>query len=190
MLRARPIAAYHTDDVSILIQISAVGALLVFLAACMSAANLALSRLAARRHELALRTALGVRRWRLARHLLTESLLLSVAAGALGALLARWGVHAIRDAIPADFASFIPGWARLGLDGRTLTFSFGAAVLAMLAFAALPILRATRVNLSGVLSEGGRASTVGVRSTRARVADRAWRRASRSVLHRGDAADA
>jgi len=167
-LRARPIADYHTDDVLVLVQISAIAALLVFLAACMSAANLSLSRLAARRHELALRTALGVRRWRLARHLLTEALLLSLMAGAIGALLARQGVHAMRDAIPADFAAFIPGWVRLELDGRALAFAFGTAVVAMLAFAALPVLRATRVDLSGVLSEGGRASTVGVRGTRVR----------------------
>ena len=169
VLRARPIANYHTDDVSILIEISAIAAFLVFLAACMSAANLSLSRLAARRHELALRTALGVRRWRLARHLLTESLLLSFVAGAAGAALALWGVHAIRDAIPADFAAFIPGWARLGLDGPTLAFAFACAVLAMMAFAALPVLRATRVDLARVLSEGGRASTGGVRSTRVRA---------------------
>ena len=169
VLRARPIAAYHTDDVSILMQISGIAAFLVFLAACMSAANLALSRLAARRHELALRTALGVRRWRLARHLLTESLLLSLAAGAAGAVLARWGVHAMRDAIPASFSAFIPGWARLGLDGRALLFAFAAAVVAMMAFAALPVLRATRVDLAGVLSEGGRASTGGARSTRVRA---------------------
>jgi putative ABC transport system permease protein len=169
VLRARPIAAYHTDDVSLLVQISGIAALLVFLAACMSAANLALSRLAARRHELALRTALGVRRWRLARHLLTESLLLSLIAGGLGAALAAWGVRAIRDAIPRDFAAFLPGWARLALDGRSLTFAFASAVLAMMAFAALPVLRATRVDLAGVLSEGGRASTGGKRSTRVRA---------------------
>lgn len=169
VLRARPIAAFHTDDVSILVQISGIAALLVFLAACMSAANLALSRLAARRHELALRTALGVRRWRLARHLLTESLLLSVLAGVVGTGIAQWGIHGMRDAIPADFAAFIPGWARLGLDRSTLEFAFAVAVLAMLVFAALPVLRATRVDLAGVLSEGGRASTGGVRSTRVRA---------------------
>lgn len=169
ILRARPIAAYHADDVSILVQISGLAALLVFLAACMSAANLTLSRLAARRHELALRAALGVRRWRLARHLLTESLLLSLVAGAVGAVLARWGVHAMRDAIPANFSAFIPGWARLGLDGQTLVFVFAAAVTAMAAFAALPVLRATRVDLAPVLAEGGRASTAGARSTRARA---------------------
>jgi putative ABC transport system permease protein len=169
VLRARPIVAYHTDDVAILVQICGIAALLVFLAACMSAANLALSRLASRRHELALRTALGVRRWRLARHLLVESLVLSLIAGAAGALLATGGVHAIREAIPVDFAAFIPGWARLGLDGRTLLFAFSVAVLAMMAFAGLPVLRATRVDLAGVLSEGGRTSTGGMQSMRVRA---------------------
>ena len=168
-LTARPIAAYHTDDVVIIEQISAIAALLVFLAACMSAANLALSRAAARRNELALRAALGVRRWRLARHLLTEAMLVTLAACGVGALLARWAMHAMRDAIPADYAAFIPGWARLGLDSRTLMLTLATSVLAMLAFAALPALRATRVDLATVLSDGGRASTGGVRGTRTRA---------------------
>jgi putative ABC transport system permease protein len=169
VMSARPIEEYHTDDLSLLVRISAMAALLVFLAASMSAANLTLSRIAARRHELALRTALGVRRWRLARHLLTEALLLSLVAGALGALLAHWGVHAIRDAIPPNFAAFVPGWVRLGVNTRTLLFAFGAAVTAMLAFASLPVLRETRLDLTAVLSDGGRASTGGVQSTRTRA---------------------
>jgi putative ABC transport system permease protein len=169
VLTARPIARYHTDDVVLLEKISSLAALLVFLAACMSAANLALSRTAARRNELALRAALGVRRWRLARHLLTEALLVSLVASALGLVLARWGVRALRNAIPASFAVYLPGWARLGLDARTFAFTLVTAVLAMLAFAALPVLRATRVNLATVLSDGGRASTGGVRGTRTRA---------------------
>lgn len=169
VLRARPITEFHTDDVAILEQISAIAALLVFLAACMSAANLALSRLAARRHELALRTALGVRRWRLARHLLTEALLLSLVASGLGALLARWAVHAIRDAIPPSFAAFLPGWSRLDLDPGALAFALAAAALAVVVFGALPALRATRVDLTSVLSDGGRASTGGVHSARTRA---------------------
>jgi len=169
VMAARPIADYHTDDLAILTRISGLAALLVFLAACMSAANLALSRIAARRHELALRTALGVRRWRLARHLLTEALLLSLIAGVLGAVLAQWGAHAIRDAIPPNFAVFVPGWVRLGVTPRTLLFAFGAAVAAMFAFASLPVLRATRVDLAAVLSDGGRASTGGMQSTRTRA---------------------
>ena len=169
VLRARPIADYHTDDVAVLDNIAEVAALLVFLAACMSAANLALARLSARRQELALRAALGVRRWRLARHLLTEAVLLSLAAGALGALIARWGVHAIRDAIPANFAAFIPGWARMEIDPHVLAFALGTALLALLAFALLPVARATRIDLSGVLAEGGRANTGGVHGTRTRA---------------------
>jgi putative ABC transport system permease protein len=169
VLRARPIAEYHTDDVAILDNIAEVAALLVFLAACMSAANLALARLSTRRHELALRAALGVRRGRLARHLLTEALLLSLAAGALGAVLARWGVRSMRNAIPANFAAFVPGWARMGIDPHVLLFALAAAVLAMLAFALLPVARATRVDLAGVLAEGGRASAGGVHGTRTRA---------------------
>jgi len=170
VLRARPIDQYHTDDVALLDDIAEAAVLLVFLAACMSGANLALARLSVRRQELALRAALGVRRWRLARHLLTEALLLSLAAGVLGAALARWGVRSTRDAIPANFAAFAPGWARMGLDPRVLAFALGAAVLAMLAFALLPVARATRVDLSAVLTEGGRSSAGGVHGTRLRAA--------------------
>ena len=170
VLRARPITDYHTDDVSILARISEAAAVLVFFAACMSAANLALARLSTRRQELALRAALGIRRWRLARHLLTEALLLSLAAGALGAVLAQWGVRLLRDALPPNFASFVPGWARMGIDAHVQLFAFAAAVLAMLAFAVLPVARATRIELSAVLAEGGRASAGGVHGTRTRAA--------------------
>ncbi len=170
VLTARPIADFHTDDVLILERISALAALLVFLAACLSAANLALSRMAARRHELALRAALGVRRWRLARHLLTESLLLSLVASVFGAALARVAVHAIRGAIPSSFAAFLPGWARLDLDAGALVFALVSAVLAVVAFGVLPVVRATRVDLTSVLTDGGRASTGGVNSARTRAA--------------------
>jgi putative ABC transport system permease protein len=169
VLRARPIADYHTDDVVTLEAIADVAALLVFVAACLSAANLALARLSTRRHELALRAALGVHRWRLARHLLTEALLLSLVAGALGTVFARWGVRLLRDAIPANFASFIPGWARMSIDTHVLLFALAAALLAMLTFALLPVLRATRINLSGVLAEGSRTNVGGVHGTRMRA---------------------
>ncbi|HEX8944525.1 MAG TPA: FtsX-like permease family protein, partial [Gemmatimonadaceae bacterium] len=168
-LAVRPIVQFHTDDVVVIERIAGVAVLLVFLAACMSAANLALSRMASRRNELALRAALGVRRWRLARHLLTEALMLSLAAGGLGLVLARWGVRAMHDALPADFASYVPGWARIGLDTRTFAFTVAVAVLAMLVFAAIPVFRATRVNLTTVLSDGGRANTGGAQGTRTRA---------------------
>jgi putative ABC transport system permease protein len=168
VLAVRPVARYHTDDIVIIERIAGIAALLVFVAACMSAANLALSRLAARRGELALRGALGVRRWRLARHLLTEALLLSLAAGAAGVALAFWAVHALRGAMPADFASYVPGWARLSIDASALAFAFGTSLLAMAAFALLPVVRATRLDLAAVLADGGRASTGGVHGSRTR----------------------
>lgn len=167
-LIARPIVRYHTEDVSTLGLISIVAALLVFLAACMSAANLALSRTATRRNELALRTALGVSRWRLARHLLTEALLVSLVAGAIGVLLARIGVDAMRTSLPASFSRFVPGWAHAGVDWRATLFTLGAAIAATLVFAALPAIRASRTDLAAVLSDGGRASAGGVHGTRTR----------------------
>jgi len=169
VLNARPIADYHTDDVVILEVIAEVAALLVFIAACLSAANLALARLSTRRHELALRAALGVGRWRLARHLLTEAGLLSLAAGAVGAVLARSGVRLLRDAIPASFAAFLPGWARMRMDPHILLFAFAAALFAMLTFALLPVLRATRIDLSSVLAEGSRTNAGGMHGTRMRA---------------------
>ncbi|HWH51358.1 MAG TPA: ABC transporter permease, partial [Gemmatimonadaceae bacterium] len=165
-LAVRPITRYHTDDIVIIERIAGIAALLVFLAACMSAANLALSRITARRGELALRGALGVGRWRLARHLLTEALLVSLVAGAAGVVLAIWALHALRGAMPADFAAYAPGWARLGIDTRALAFTLAVSVLAMAAFALLPVVRGTRVDLAGVLADGGRASTGGARGTR------------------------
>jgi putative ABC transport system permease protein len=167
-LVVRPVTRYHTDDIVIIERIAGIAALLVFLAACMSAANLALSRITARRGELALRGALGVGRWRLARHLLTEALLVSLVAGAVGVVLAIWALHALRGAMPADFAAYAPGWARLGIDTRALAFTLAVSVLAMAAFALLPVVRGTRVDLAGVLADGGRASTGGTRGTRTR----------------------
>ena len=166
---ARPINRYHADDVATLERISAIAALLVFVAACMSAANLALSRAAARRGELALRTALGVGRGRLIRHLMTEAALVSFVGGVIGVCLANLGVAAMRTAIPPSLSRYVPGWAHAGLDWRTLLFTVCAAVAATLVFAAAPAVRATRTDIAAVLSDGGRASTPGVRGTRTRA---------------------
>ena len=151
-------------------QISAIAALLVFLAACMSAANLALSRIAARRHELALRMALGVRRWRLARHLLTEALLLSLVAGAIGAGVGAVG-HA-RDSRrdPAELRRRSSPGGRGRARRRARCCSRSAPRWRRCSRSPLlPVLRATRMDLAGVLSEGGRASTGGMQSTRMRA---------------------
>ncbi|HEX6533718.1 MAG TPA: ADOP family duplicated permease [Gemmatimonadaceae bacterium] len=164
----RPARDYHTDDLKVVDTIAVAAAFLVLLAACMSAANLSLARLATRRSELALRAALGVRRWRLARHLLAESLVLALLASALGALLAHWGVSALRDMIPATFARFIPGWAHLRVDGRALVFTLAASIASTAVFALVPVFRATRVDGASVLGDDSRSSTAGVHGGRLR----------------------
>ena len=167
---ARPIDRYHTDDVAVLDRILAIAALLVFVAACMSAANLALSRATARRGELALRTALGVGRARMTRHLITEAALLSVVAAVIGIGFAKLGVDAMRTAIPPSLSRYVPGWAHAGIEWRTVLFTVLAAVVATIVFAAAPAIRATRTDIAAILSDGGRTTTVGVRGTRTRGA--------------------
>ncbi|MDQ6829045.1 MAG: ABC transporter permease, partial [Gemmatimonadota bacterium] len=142
----------------------------LWLAACVSVANLTLARTAARRRELAIRAALGGRRARLARHLIVEALGLALIGGALGVAVAAWGVRAIRAAVPEKLANFVPGWNHVAVDARALLFTLLASMGSLLVFALLPATRASRVKLSSVLSDDGRGSAGGVHGTRLRAA--------------------
>jgi putative ABC transport system permease protein len=166
----RPLKEFHTDDVTLFLDIAMISAFLVLLAATVSVANLALARAAVRRHELTLRAALGGRRGRLLRHLLVEALLLSLAGGSLGIVLAHWGTRATHDAIPGSMAKFVPGNALIRVDERALLFTLGVSVLVTLLFALLPAMRATSAKLSGIMAEGGRTATGGAHGTRLRAA--------------------
>jgi putative ABC transport system permease protein len=148
---------------SLWVLLGAVG--FVLLIACANVSNLTLARAAGRHRELALRTALGASRWRVVRQQLTESLLLGVAGGGLGLLLAVWGV----DALTALGAGDIPRTREIGVDGRVLAFTAALSVLTGLAFGLLPALRASRPNLNEVLKDAGR-GTSGPRRGRVRAA--------------------
>ena len=130
----------------------------VLLIACANVANLLLARAAARAREVAIRTALGASRMRLVRQFLVESLVIALAGGALGLVLAE----AALGPLVRLAAGAVPDASGIGIDRWVLAFTAGAAVTTGILFGLLPALRAARPDLRDTMNEGGRGTAGGV----------------------------
>ena len=134
----------------LLVLLGAVG--FVLLISCVNVANLLLARATGRTREFAIRTALGANRTRIARQLLTESVLLALAGGAFGILFASWGTSAAIKILP----DALPRAEEIHLDMRVLLFTLGVSLLSGLLFGLAPALKTSQVQISETLKEGGR----------------------------------
>jgi predicted permease len=134
--------------------------LLVLLIACANVANLLLARSAGRQREIAIRMALGLRRGRLLRQLLTESLLLSLTGAALGVLFAHWGARfLIRFLSSINNKVFLD----LAIDARVLAFTAGIAILTGMLFGIAPAWKGTRVDPQSAMKANARGVIEGSR---------------------------
>ncbi len=151
---------------ALLILLGAVG--FVLLIACANVGNLLLARATSRSREMSIRAALGADRWRLARQVMTESLLLGLVGGALGLLVAYAGIGLLPTLAPAQLGGDVLRQVAIRIDYRVLAFTVLVSLASGILFGSIPALALSRANPSESLKEGGRTATTGFCHSRLR----------------------
>jgi putative ABC transport system permease protein len=152
---------------SLLVLLGAVG--LVLLIACANVANLLLVRATGRRREFAIRSALGAKRSRIVRQLLTESVMLGVAGGVLGLILGFVGVRALLAISPAGLPRIGEDGSAIGMDWRVLGFTLAVAILTGILFGLFPAFSVSRTDLNSSLKDSSNRSGTSMRHGKARA---------------------
>ncbi len=154
----RPLQEFAVQNVkqSLLVLVAAVG--FVLFVACANVANLLLARAVGRQKEIAIRTAIGGSRIRIGMQLLTESLILALAGGAAGLLLADWSLPLLAQLAGSN----APSSGAMVIDRTALLFTLAVSVATGIVFGLVPALQTTRVDVSATINEAGRGAAAGV----------------------------
>jgi putative ABC transport system permease protein len=163
-LRLVPLREQLVGNIRPTLQILLGAVAFVLLIACANVANLLLARAVSRRKEIAIRSALGATRWRVFRQMLTESLLIGLLGGTLGALIAAWGI----DLIAALSANYLPPTVRIGIDTTVLFFTLVVSLLTSVFFGLAPALQILKVDFNETLKAEGRSAAESFQRNRTR----------------------
>lgn len=150
-----PLKEEMVKDIQPFLLVLLVAVAFVLLIACVNVANLLLARSTGRAREFAIRAALGASQGRVIRQLLTESVLLALAGGALGLLLASWGTNMALTIVP----STLPRAGDIRIDPRVLLFTVAISLVAGILFGLAPALKTSQPDLHETLKEGGRGAS-------------------------------